>query len=179
MDYRPLPYGSRMSLVLSLCNSFSRLAPRHVEFLFDSPFTCHSTKMSHGHTHGPNTPANHTHGPPQMAQMQQPQGMPQQRPAPDPVLQAAIEADFKPVALGLGNAEKERSIALCREHKKESCPECGLDFVAMNAMAKMFSMAPADAILPPPNVVPPARAQAVSKTKDEGNVCSWFTISGG
>jgi translocation protein SEC72 len=119
--------------------------------------------MSHGHTHGPDTPANHTHGPAQQ--------IPQQRPAPDPILQAAIEADFKPVALVLGDAEKPRSIALCREHKKESCSQCGLEFVAMNAMAKMFSMAPMDAILPPPNVVPAGRAQAVSKTKDEGNVC--------
>ncbi|PVG03312.1 hypothetical protein CPB86DRAFT_670030, partial [Serendipita vermifera] len=60
-------------------------------------------------------------------------------------------------------------IALCREHKRESCNDCGLDFTAMNAMAKMFAMAPTDAILPPPNVVQPGRAQAVSKTKDEGN----------
>ncbi|KAG8834551.1 hypothetical protein FRC17_008385 [Serendipita sp. 399] len=136
--------------------------------------------MSHGHTHGPGTPANHTHGPPSpltpqqaqqlMMQQQAAQAqMGQQRPAPDPVLQAAIEADFKPVALALGDAEKPSSIALCREHKKETCTDCGLDFTAMNAMAKMFAMAPPDAILPPPNVVQQARAQAVSKTKDEGN----------
>lgn len=126
--------------------------------------------MSHGHTHGPNTPANHTHGPAPPQQMQQQQGMPQQvRPAPDPILQAAIEADFKPVGLKLADAEKPLSTAVCSAHSLENCSTCGLDFTALNALAKMFSLAPSDAILPPPNVVQPGRAQAVAKTKDEGN----------
>lgn len=143
---------------------------RHVDY-FDHLFSSYSQNiMSHGHTHGPGTPANHTHGPPQMQQAQ----MPQQRPAPDPILQAAIEADFKQVSLCLGDAEKSNSIALCKEHKKETCTDCGLDFTAMNAMAKMFAMAPADAILPPPNVIAPQRGAAVSKTKDEGNVTSFL-----
>ncbi|KIM24056.1 hypothetical protein M408DRAFT_35507, partial [Serendipita vermifera MAFF 305830] len=124
----------------------------------------------HGHTHGPNTPANHTHGPAPPQQMQQQQGMPQQvRPAPDPILQAAIEADFKPVGLKLADAEKPLSTAVCSAHSLENCSTCGLDFTALNALAKMFSLAPSDAILPPPNVVQPGRAQAVAKTKDEGN----------
>jgi translocation protein SEC72 len=101
------------------------------------------------------------------------QQMPQQRPAPDPMLQAAIEADFKQVGLCLGDADKPNSIALCKEHKREACNDCVLDFTAMNAMAKMFAMAPSDAILPPPNVIAPQRGQAVSKTKDEGNVMSF------
>jgi len=124
--------------------------------------------MSHGHTHGPHTPANHTHGPPSSPLPTTP-SLPQQRPVPDPILQAAIEADFKPVPLKLADAEKPLSTAVCAAHSSESCPICGLDFIALNALAKMFSLAPSDAILPPPNVVQTGRAQAVAKAKDEGN----------
>jgi len=108
-----------------------------------------------------------------MQQVASGQAPPQQaiRPAPDPVLQAAIEADFKPVSFEFADHDgRKNSQALCQEHKLHVCQKCAIDWQPLNALAAMFSGAPPDAILPPPNVVQPARTQAVNKTKEEGNV---------
>lgn len=113
----------------------------------------------------------HSHGPPQVQQVASGQAQQAIRPAPDPVLQAAIEADFKPVSFDFSDNEgRKNSQALCKEHKLHVCQKCGIDWQPLNALAMMFSGAPPDAILPPPNVIQPARTQAVNKTKEEGNV---------
>jgi translocation protein SEC72 len=115
----------------------------------------------------------HSHGPPQIQQVASGQSPQQQqiRSAPDPVLQAAIEADFKPVSFEFADHDgRKNAQALCKEHKLHVCQKCGIDWQPLNALAAMFSAAPPDAILPPPGVVQPARTQAVNKTKDEGNV---------
>jgi translocation protein SEC72 len=116
----------------------------------------------HGHSHGPS-----------QIQHVAPGQVPQQQiqPPPDPVLEAAIEADFKPVSFEFADHDgRKNSQALCNEHKLQMCQKCGIDWQPLNALAAMFSGAPPDAILPPPSVIQPARTQAVNKTKEEGNV---------
>ncbi|KIM88156.1 hypothetical protein PILCRDRAFT_249161 [Piloderma croceum F 1598] len=49
--------------------------------------------MSHSHTHAPGEVHDHSHGPPEPHQQQV------TLQAPDPALQAIIEADFRPVDL--------------------------------------------------------------------------------
>jgi len=81
---------------------------------------------------------------------------------------AVIEQDFKPVKLKLG-APKE-SKALCADHELEKCDECGLDFVYLNSVSKIFVDNPAVVRPPPPGGIQMQRSQAVTKLKDEGNV---------
>jgi len=129
--------------------------------------------MSHSHSHAPGE--SHSHGPapqqpspvPGQTQQQQAQ-LQQQIPQPDPALLAIIEQDFKPVKLKLG-APKE-SKALCADHGLEKCDECGVDFVYMNAISKIFVDNPAVVRPPPPGGIQMQRTQAVTKLKDEGNV---------
>lgn len=139
----------------------------------DNPSSRHpAMSQHHGHSH--------SHGPSQVQQVASGQAPPQQpmRPAPDPVLQAAIEADFKPVSFDFTDHDgRKNTQALCKEHKLHVCQKCGIDWQPLNALAAMFSGAPPDAILPPPNVVQPARTQAVNKTKEEGNVSDTAVFS--
>lgn len=120
--------------------------------------------MSQTHTHAPGLP----HAPtPQPGQPPQPQ---QQVivPPPDPLMQAAIEQDFKPVNLKTGPPKDSQ--ALCAEHDLEQCSKCNLDFTALNALAKLFVANPNLACPPPPQVIQQQRSQAVNKTKEDGNV---------
>jgi len=112
------------------------------------------------HTHVEEHP--HIHGP----QPQSP-GIPAQ--APDPALQAIIEADFRPVPLILG---PENASALCEAHSLEKCTDCNVDFVNTNRLAKLLVMNPSLMCPPPPNIVSQKLSQAVNNMKEEGNVRS-------
>ena len=119
--------------------------------------------MSQSHTHGPGEVHNHSHGPPQQPQQ-----------TPDPVLQARIEADFRPVDLTV-DAPNE-SHALCAKHSLEKCADCGLDFVNLNRLSKLLITNPNLLCPPPPNVVSQKLSQVITTTKEEGNV-SVFILS--
>ena len=118
--------------------------------------------MSHSHDHDHSDPT-HTHS--------HDQGQPQQRPpqpVADPVLQAAIDENFQPVAIKLG---ENTSQAVCEPHGLESCADCGVDYQQLNMMAKIMTSLPAEMpVPPPPNVMAPHRSQAVTKAKEDGNV---------
>ena len=115
----------------------------------------------HGHAH----PHPQTQGPPQ--------AMP--APQPDPVMQARIEADFKPVDLIVGGPNA--AFAFCYKHKLEKCKDCNADFIALNRISKILLTNPALRCPPPPNVVQQKLSQAVTNMKDEGNVCALFVLS--
>ena len=111
--------------------------------------------------------------PQQLQQLQQLQAQArqqQQQPPPraDPVMQAIIDADFKPVSLQFG--EPENNTVLCKSHAREVCSECKVDFSALNGLTKSLINRPDLAFPPPPQVVHPGRSVAITKTKDEGNV---------
>ena len=132
-----------------------------------------SSTMSHsGHTHAPGEDHNHSHGPPQQPTPQKAQSAAyfQSQASPlDPALQAAIEADFKPVknlALGPPN----NSLALCTGHGQEKCLECNVDYLNLNRVSKLLTNNPALQCPPPPNVITQKLTQIVTQTKDEGNV---------
>lgn len=126
------------------------------------------------HTHGPGQPS-HSHSPTppgaQQQQQQQPQAQAQQYvppPAPDAKMQALIEADYKPVNMrlaGPGDAQ-----AFCVPHGLDRCADCGIDFTSTNALARIFTANPNLVVPPPPQIVQQQRSQAVTKTKDDGNV---------
>lgn len=112
----------------------------------------------------PPGPPGHAH--PHPPQMQRP---PQALPQPDPIMQARIEADFKPVDLTVGGPSA--AFAFCNSHKLEKCKECNVDFMALNRISKILFTNPALRCPPPPNVVQQKLSQAVTNMKDEGNVC--------
>ncbi|KAI0339415.1 hypothetical protein BDW22DRAFT_592054 [Trametopsis cervina] len=95
--------------------------------------------MSHSHSHAPGQPS-HSHGPapPQAVQGGQPpkQVMPQ----PDPVMQAVIEASFKPVDIALG--PPDNVVALCEKHSREICADCDVNFVSINQISRLLHMNP-------------------------------------
>lgn len=107
----------------------------------------------------------------QQRMQQQQQQQQQQAPRADPVMQQIIDADFKPVPLKLG--EPNNSSVSCSTHGLEVCPDCKLDFSQLNLLTKALANRPDIAFPPPPQpqFVHPARSVAVTKTKDEGNVC--------
>lgn len=102
-------------------------------------------------------------------------GQPMQRPPqmmpppqPDPVMQARIDADFRPVDLAVGGPG--HAFAFCNKHKVEKCDECNVDFTALNRISKILVTNPNLRCPPPPTVVQQKLSQAVTNTKDEGNV---------
>lgn len=106
-----------------------------------------------------------------VAQMQQAQAARQQAanlPKPDPRLQAAIEAVYVPVDIEL--TEPANSNVRCAPHKLEKCDDCGLDFVDLNRIAKIFVSNPNLRCPPPPNVITKQLSDVINKTKEEGNV---------
>jgi len=105
----------------------------------------------------------------QMQQQQQQQLLARQ----DPVMQAVIEADFRPVDLTLDSAN---ATALCSSHSREKCDECDVDFVQLNRLTKVLSANPTIPFPPPPNIVNQKLSQIVNQTKEEGNVCSTVHI---
>src|SRR5258708_704181 len=116
----------------------------------------------HAHAHPHAHP--HPHPSPQ-SQAQQMQVNP-----PDPAVQAAIDAQFRPVKLKLG-VDDGKSIAVCAPHGREVCEDCKLDFFAMNQTARVLQSLPSEMrVPPPPNIVHPQRTPLVQKAKEEGNV---------
>jgi len=105
---------------------------------------------------------------PMQAQMQE-----QLLPRPDPVMQAVIEADFRPVDLTL---DSTNVAALCASHSREKCDECDVDYVQLNRLSKVLTANPKLPFPPPPNVVNQKLSQIVNQTKEEGNVRHAYTI---
>jgi translocation protein SEC72 len=118
--------------------------------------------MSQSHTHAPGEVHNHSHGPPEPQQQQQVTLQ-----APDPALQAIIEADFRPVDLTVGAPND--SFAYC-PHSAEKCSECGLDFINLNRLSKLLTANPTLLCPPPPNVISQKLSTVITTTKEEGNV---------
>jgi translocation protein SEC72 len=88
-------------------------------------------------------------------------------PPPDPVMQAIIDASFKPVDLVLA---EENSVLLCGPHKLEKCDSCNVDYASLNRISRLLINNPNLLCPPPAKVVNPQMSQAINKTKDEGNV---------
>lgn len=124
--------------------------------------------MSHEHSHGPGQPT-HSHGPapPTQQQPQQQQQTMVMRP-PDPVMQAVIEASFRPVDLALG--PPENATALCGKHKLEKCDDCGVDYRNLNRLSRILVANPNLRCPPPPQVVSQNLSTAINNTKEQGNV---------
>jgi len=99
--------------------------------------------------------------------MAQPQVMVQ--PPPDPVLQAVIDADFKPVNLKLGGPDN--TFVLSGANSEEVDEDNGLDFTRMNRLSKLLSANPNLRCPPPPTVVSQKLSHVINGTKEEGNVC--------
>jgi len=99
--------------------------------------------------------------------MAQPQMIAQ--PLPDPVLQAVIDADFKPVNLKLGGPDN--TFVLSGTNSEEVDEENGLDFTRMNRLSKLLAANPNLRCPPPPTVVSQKLSQVINGTKEEGNVC--------
>lgn len=88
-------------------------------------------------------------------------------PQPDPVMQARIDADFKPVNIAVGGPST--AFAFCNTHKVEKCKQCNVDFTALNRVSKILVTNPTLRCPPPPTVVQQKLSQAVTNMKDEGN----------
>lgn len=114
----------------------------------------------HSHTHAPGESHSHSHAPPQQQQAQVP-------PPPDPALQAIIDQDFKPVDIALS---PDTHVALCAKHSLEKCTDCDIDFINLNRLSRILAANPNLLCPPPANVVSQKLTQAVTATKDEGNV---------
>jgi translocation protein SEC72 len=84
-------------------------------------------------------------------------------------MQAAIEADFRPVDVALDSAT---GTALCPSHSSEKCDECEVDYVQLNRLSKILTANPKLPFPPPSNVVNQKLSQIVNQTKEEGNVGS-------
>lgn len=126
--------------------------------------TTTTTTMSQTHTHGPGTHPGHTHGPP--APQPQPPQMAVR--APDPLMQAIIAASHRPVDFVLG--PPDNNSVLCVPHKLEKCADCDVDYVGMNRLARTLHQNPNLRCPPPPQLVNKPLSQAVTNTKEEGNV---------
>jgi translocation protein SEC72 len=105
--------------------------------------------------------------PPQPQQPMQPQMQQQLLPRADPVMQAVIEADFRPVDL---TVDTTNGTALCLSHSREKCDECDVDYVQLNRLSKILTAHPKLPFPPPPNIVNQKLSQIVNQTKEEGNV---------
>ena len=91
-------------------------------------------------------------------------------PRADPIMQAVIEADFRPVDLTLDSANVA---ALCAVHSREKCDECDIDYTQLNRLSKVLAANPTLHCPPPPNVVNQKLSQIINQTKEEGNVCTF------
>ena len=124
-----------------------------------------SSSATMSHTHEPGQPS-HSHGPqPQQGGVAQPTMA--IRP-PDPVMQAIIEDSFTPVDLALGPPD---NVAVqCGPHKLEKCTDCDVDYSTLNRISKTLLLNPNLRCPPPPQIITQKISQAVTVTKEEGNV---------
>lgn len=90
------------------------------------------------------------------------------QPPPDPVLQAVIDADFKPVNLKIGGPDN--TFVLSGANSEEVDEENGLDFTRLNRLSKLLATNPNLRCPPPPGVVSQKLSQVINGTKEEGNV---------
>lgn len=120
----------------------------------------------HGHDHG----HAHNEGPPPAMPMHV---------QIDPQMQALLDAQpvntvaFALVEVQVPNTQppQTQEMVVCAEHKNPVCPECDVNFSALNYMQQFMKNAPPEAIPPPPNVQPPPqRAESIKSIKDQGNV---------
>lgn len=127
-----------------------------------------------GHSHGHvNVGHDHEHA----------QGPPPSMPS-NPALTALLDSlpsvslPFAIAEIPIPNSQPPQSgqVVVCPAHKQVVCPECGVDYAALNFMQQFMRAAPADAIPPPPNMQPPPqRAEMIKNAKEQGNVSagSW------
>ena len=104
---------------------------------------------------------------PNIHEMAQPQVMVQS--PPDPLLQAVIDADFKPINLKLGGPDG--NFVLSGGNSEEADEESGLDFTRLNKLTKLLGTNPNLRCPPPPTVISQKLSQVINGTKEEGNVC--------
>ncbi|KIY65811.1 TPR-like protein [Cylindrobasidium torrendii FP15055 ss-10] len=97
--------------------------------------------------------------PPQMQQRQGP-------PPPDPVIQAAIDAQYVPVDLDLADG----GVIRCNKHKQVVCQECNADYLRLTMLSTILTANPNLHVPPPPNVQNKNLSMQVNKVKEEGNV---------
>jgi len=115
--------------------------------------------MTHSHSHAPGESHSHSHSN---------APAPHTIPAPsDPALQALIDQDFQPLDI---TTDAACQIALCGKHSLDKCPDCGVDFVNLNRFARLLANNPNLRCPPPSNVVSQQLTQAITNTKNEGNV---------
>jgi len=111
----------------------------------------------------------------QQQMQQQMQQQPQAAPQPDPIMQARIEADFRPVDVSLG--ESNSTMLICSPHSLEKCADCNVDFINLNRLARIFVSHPNLACPPPPHMTHNKLSAVITATKDEGNVSIIVHIS--
>ena len=111
--------------------------------------------------------------PPHIHQPMQAQTQEQMLPRPDPVMQAVIEADFRPIDLTL---DSTNATAHCASHSREKCDECDVDYVQLNRLSKVLTANPKLPFPPPPNVINQKLSQIVNQTMEEGNVRHTYTL---
>ena len=90
------------------------------------------------------------------------------QPPPDPVIQAVIDEDFKPVNLKLGGPDN--STVLSAANSEEVDEENDLDFTGLNKVSRLLAANPNLRCPPPPTVVSQKLSQVINGTKEEGNV---------
>jgi translocation protein SEC72 len=105
--------------------------------------------------------------------MAQPQMMVQS--LPDPLLQAVIDADFKPINLKLGGPDG--NLVLSGGNSEEVDAENGLDFTRLNKLTKLLGTNPNLRCPPPPAVISQQLSQVINRAKEEGNVCTRPEVS--
>jgi translocation protein SEC72 len=91
------------------------------------------------------------------------------QPPPDPVFQAIIDADFKPVNLKLGGPDNIS--VLSGANSEEVDEENDLDFTRLNKLSKLLATNANLRCPPPPTVVSQKLSQVINGTKEDGNVC--------
>lgn len=122
--------------------------------------------MSHPHPHPHPHPGQPQPGP-QPGQMQVN--------APDPAVVAAIDAQYRPVALKLGG-EGGDSAVLCEPHGNEVCATCGTDFFLLNQTARVLRSFPKEMPVPPSTKYSSPSALAASPKSERGRKCT-FDVS--
>ena len=96
------------------------------------------------------------------------------QPPPDPVFQAIIDADYKPVNLKLGGPDNMS--VLSGANSEEVDEENGLDFTRLNKLSKLLATNANLRCPPPPTVVSQKLSQVINGTKEEGNVCPFRCV---
>ncbi|CAG8528537.1 17532_t:CDS:1 [Acaulospora morrowiae] len=73
-----------------------------------------------------------------------------------------MSTKFKEINLMVGD-----NMVFCRPHRRETCPECDLDFSSLNSLHK--SLLEINGNIPPPNAVDEGLIREVLRIREEGN----------